>query len=161
MADDVRLGADERGDELKIVGQGMSMRQRLQAGRPPLEQFLQIGQPDEGGLCDVADIDGFDDRPFQRHLLPLAASSRSHLRWCFQAQPPVTVPRVMARTVPFTQIAAYRWMIQTPMMTTAAVAWTTAAIRFCSTEKTSPNCDSHITSPLRNSARMPMVMSQK
>ena len=42
---------------------------------------------------------------------PLAAtlartSSRSHLRWWRQAQPPVTRPRVMPLIVPRTQIAA-------------------------------------------------------
>src|SRR3546814_4449910 len=31
---------------------------------------------------------------------------RSQALWCFQAQPGVTVPRVMARTEPFTQIPA-------------------------------------------------------
>jgi len=36
----------------------------------------------------------------------LPTSWRNHLRWCFQAQPPLTEPRVMARKVPFTQIAA-------------------------------------------------------
>ena len=34
------------------------------------------------------------------------ASSRSHLRWCRNAQPPVTVPRVMALIVPRVQKAA-------------------------------------------------------
>ena len=37
---------------------------------------------------------------------PCPTSLRSHLRWCRQAQPPVTVPRVMALIVPRTQIAA-------------------------------------------------------
>jgi hypothetical protein len=40
-------------------------------------------------------------------LSPLpVTSSRSHLRWCRQAQPPVTEPRIMARMVPRTQMAA-------------------------------------------------------
>ena len=38
-------------------------------------------------------------------LPDLATSSRSHLRWCRQAQPPVTRPRVMAGMVPRTQMA--------------------------------------------------------
>ena len=36
----------------------------------------------------------------------LPTSWRNHLRWCFQLQPRVTEPRVMARKVPLTQIAA-------------------------------------------------------
>ena len=39
-------------------------------------------------------------------LLSRLATSRSHLRWWRQAQPPVTLPRVIARSVPRVQIAA-------------------------------------------------------
>jgi hypothetical protein len=37
---------------------------------------------------------------------PLAMSARSHLRWCFQAQPPLTKPLIIAGKVPRSQIAA-------------------------------------------------------
>jgi hypothetical protein len=103
---DIRLHARQRGDEPKVVRHRVAVGQSLEASYAPLEERTEIGQPDERGPCDVTDIDGIDDRSRNRHLLPLAASSRSHLRWNLQAQPLVTVPRVMARTVPFTQIAA-------------------------------------------------------
>ena len=57
-------------------------------------------------ICHFADMDRFGDASSSAHLGSLATSSRSHLRWCFHAQPPVIEPRVIARTVPLTQIAA-------------------------------------------------------
>ena len=60
----------------------------------------------ERRICHSADIDLVGDAARNAHLGSLATSSRNHLRWCFHAQPPVTEPRVIARTVPLTQIAA-------------------------------------------------------
>jgi hypothetical protein len=66
--DDIRLDTNQRGHELQIVCHRVIARQSLQPVGPSLEHRLQIGQPDEGRLCDVADIDGIDDRPRYRHL---------------------------------------------------------------------------------------------
>jgi CheY-like chemotaxis protein len=101
-----RLGAADRGGEPQVIGQRVSGRERLQPLGAAVEQGGDIGQADEGRLCGGPDFGGFGDDPLRRHFWPLAASSRSHLRWCFQAQPPVTMPLVIALTVPFTQMAA-------------------------------------------------------
>jgi hypothetical protein len=57
-------------------------------------------------ICYSADMDRVGDAGSNAHLGSMATSSRSHLRWCFHTQPPVTEPWVIARTVPLTQIAA-------------------------------------------------------
>jgi len=65
-----------------------------QADRIALGDFAQRGLAEAGRRIVRAAAQGF------------STSWRNHLRWCFQLQPRVTEPRVMARNVPFTQIAA-------------------------------------------------------
>ena len=82
-----------------------------------LNTVSKLGQSDKWWRCFRADGDRRSERsrpislrrPAQRCLLPVTSSrscSRSHRRWCFHAQPPVTVPRVIARMVPRNQIEA-------------------------------------------------------
>jgi hypothetical protein len=59
----------------------------------------QTTTPQIAELYSAAVDSGFSTRP-------LATSVRSHLRWCFQAQPPVTNPLIIAGKVPRSQMAA-------------------------------------------------------
>ena len=78
----------------------MPRRQRPQSLGPPGKDGDEIGQPDGIALGERAN--GVVGQVAQG----LPTSWRNHLRWCFQLQPRVTEPRVMARKVPLTQIAA-------------------------------------------------------
>ncbi len=98
-------GCDQPQKALQLVPVG-ELAQALGAAA---EDGAKIGQPNGIALGDVAERVLAIRR---RGILGLVAAQglptswRNHLRWCFQAQPPLTEPRVMARKVPFTQIAA-------------------------------------------------------
>ena len=86
----------------------MVPRERTQALGTVRKDRCKVWQTDRIALGDLAQrglaeagngIVGIATQGF-------STSWRNHLRWCFQLQPRVTEPRVMARSVPLTQIAA-------------------------------------------------------
>ena len=91
----------------------------------------------------------------------LPTSWRNHLRWCFQAQPPVTEPRVMALQRALHPDGGIDCTIQIRMAPIAHSAWTTADNRFCSIVVYSTKSTSHRTKPLPSSARIRIDWPQK
>ena len=113
------LHLGEIGEEDQVGREPALAREVAQALGPAPEQAHGVGEDDEGRLGDRPDLRRVGDEasgifPPGRTghgprvvaaILParsgrVRASSRSHLRWCRHAQPPVTVPRVIARSVP-------------------------------------------------------------
>ncbi len=102
------LGRHEGGDHTQEAFQLVPLGQRLQALGTTREDRGEIGQANGIALGDLA------QRVFAVRggwivgtgAQGLPTSWRNHLRWCFQAHPPLTEPRVMPRKVPLTQIAA-------------------------------------------------------
>ncbi len=102
------LGRHESGDHAQEAFQLVPLGQRLQTLGTTVEDRGEVGQANGIALGDLA------QRVFAVRgggivgtgVQGLPTSWRNHLRWCFQAQPPLTEPRVMARSVPLTQIAA-------------------------------------------------------
>ena len=103
------LGRDNGSDQPQEAFQLVAVGEDAEAFGAAAEDDRKIGQANGIAVGDLA------QRVFAVRgggTLGLVAaqglptSCRNHLRWCFQAQPPVTEPRVMARRVPLTQIAA-------------------------------------------------------
>jgi hypothetical protein len=103
------LGRDDCRDQPQEAFHLMPVGELAQALGAAAEDGREIGQANGIALGDVAQRVFAIGRSGNLGLVAaqgLPTSWRNHLRWCFQAQPPVTEPRVMARKVPFTQIAA-------------------------------------------------------
>ena len=94
------LGANEGRDHAQEALELVALRQFLQSLGAAREDRDEVGQLDGIALGDVA------QNIFGRDAQGLPTSWRNHLRWCFQLQPRVTEPRVMARKVPLTQMTA-------------------------------------------------------
>ena len=102
------LGRDQGRDHAQEAFQLVARRQRPQPLGAAREDRREIGQADGIALGDLAQ-GGFAEaggRIVRAAAQGLPTSWRNHLRWCFQLQPRVTEPRVMARSVPLTQMAA-------------------------------------------------------
>ena len=92
-------------ETLQLVPRG----QCLQAVGAAGEDGGEVGQTDGIAIGDLAQCAFAVGRRWRNGMVVgqgLPTSWRNHLRWCLKPQPRVTVPRVMALIVPFTQIAA-------------------------------------------------------
>ena len=102
------LGGNQRRHQAQETLELVSGSQRRQARRTPGKDRGEVGQAHPFTLDDIAQ--GVLTEPWAgRDRLAaqgLPTSWLNHLRWCFQLQPRVTEPRVMARRVPLTQMAA-------------------------------------------------------
>ena len=102
------LGRHQGRDQPQEAFQLMPGCKRLQARSAAQKDRREIRQTNGNTLGRLAE-DVFAEtggRIVGAAAQGLPTSWRNHLRWCFQAQPPVTEPRVMARSVPLTQMAA-------------------------------------------------------
>ena len=102
------LGRDKGRDQAEKAFQLVPWRQRLQPLGTALEDRREVGQANAIALGNLAQ-DVFAEAcggVVRTGTQGLPTSWRNHLRWCFQAQPPLTVPLVMALSVPLTQMAA-------------------------------------------------------
>ena len=102
------LGGNQRRHQAQEAFELVSGRQSRQPRCAPGEDRCQIGQADPFTLDDIAQGVLAEPAGGRYRCLGqgLPTSCRNHLRWCFQLQPRVTDPRVMARNVPLTQMAA-------------------------------------------------------
>ena len=102
------LGGDQRRDHPQERFELVARGQCLQPFGTAAEDRCEIGQANRRALGDLAQYVFAEaaGRVARAAAQGLPTSWRNHLRWCFQAQPPLTEPRVMALIVPFTQMAA-------------------------------------------------------
>ena len=102
------LSRRQRGNHAQEALEFVTFGQHLQSCGAPREDGGEIGQANRRALGDIAQYVFAEaaGRVVRTGAQGLPTSWRNHLRWCFQAQPPLTEPRVMARSVPLTQMAA-------------------------------------------------------
>ena len=102
------LGGDQSRDHAQEIFELVPRGQRLQPVGTAAEDRRQIGQANRCALGDLAQYVFAEaaGRSARAAAQGLPTSWRNHLRWCFQAQPPLTEPRVMALSVPLIQMAA-------------------------------------------------------
>ena len=133
--DERRLRGGEAGEEPQVRRQLVTLGERLEAAARPANSAAGSGRRTNGGfgMTPMAEGSGsgapvffiqssrtaratwwgapgtarysFSGAVSAGRRLPVT-TSRSQRRWCRQAQPPVTLPRVIALIVPRTQIAA-------------------------------------------------------
>ena len=106
------LRAREGRHEAQPVRHRMAFGQRIEPRRAPREQVRRVGQEDRRqpmhALRRIADprahhaLRGRLGAAVRRAHRSPRAIARSHLRWCRHAQPAVTLPRIIPRTVPRT-----------------------------------------------------------
>src|SRR5258708_21669986 len=103
------LGGGEGCDHAQETFELMARSERIQPRGAAGEHGGEVGQADGIALGDLAQrvlAEAGRWRFGTAVAQGLPTSWRNHLRWCFQLQPRVTEPRVMARKVPLIQIAA-------------------------------------------------------
>jgi len=102
------LNRYQRGYHPKEAFELMALGEALQALGTADEHRSELGQANGIALGELAQGTLAKAGRWELGLVAqgLPTSCRNHLRWCFQLQPRVTDPRVMARSVPLTQMTA-------------------------------------------------------